>query len=333
MNKEIAALWEIHQEELLCTAAERYRLDRKTLEPLSGFESLVIQSENLVLKITHSIRRSKDYLLGELEFVQYLAQNGVAVAAPVPSMQSHLVETIALEDGYFLIYAFQKAKGAEPSENELDVDFYEQWGRLTGQIHALTKQFQPSRPAYKRQEWYQEDVLNYDKYVPASQQIVHQKKEKIIRLIQSLPKNRDCYGLTHNDIHYGNIFLADGGLTLFDFDDCTYQWFINDIAIAIHSVLPGYDQEGQFNQIAEHFLTYFLKGYFHENQLDPIWFGYLADFLRLYDLINYGVFHQAWDMNNLSAVRQNTLNRVRHRIENEICIVEINFEKFIDKIF
>ena len=153
MNKEIAALWEIHQEDLLCTAAERYGLDRNTLEPLGGFESYVIRSENLVLKITHNIRRSKEYLLGELEFVQYLAQNGVAVAAPVPSMQSNLVETIALEDGYFLIYAFQKAKGAEPDENELDAVFFEQWGRLTGKIHALTKQFQPSQPAYKRQEW------------------------------------------------------------------------------------------------------------------------------------------------------------------------------------
>jgi Ser/Thr protein kinase RdoA (MazF antagonist) len=330
MNKEIAALYKIHQEYLLCAAAERYGLDRTTLKPLGSFESFVIQSENLVLKITHSIRRSKEYLLGELEFVQFLAENGVAVAYPVPSSRSNLVETIALENGYFLIYAFQKAKGAEPSENELDVEFYEQWGRLTGQIHALTKQFQPSQPAYKRQEWYQEDVLDYDKYVPASQQIVHQKKEKIFRLIHSLPINRDCYGLTHNDIHYGNIFLADGGLTVFDFDDCSYHWFINDIAIAIHSVLPGYDQEAQFDQIAEHFLTHFLKGYYQENQLDPVWFTYLPDFLRLYDLINYGIFYQTWDMINLSAAWQNTLNRVRHRIENEICIIGTEFEKLFN---
>jgi Ser/Thr protein kinase RdoA (MazF antagonist) len=52
-------------------------------------------------------------------------------------------------------------------------------------------------------------------------------------------------------------------------------------------VLPGYDQESQFNQIAEHFLTHIMKGYFQENQLDQDWFGYLPDFLRLYDLLNW----------------------------------------------
>jgi Ser/Thr protein kinase RdoA (MazF antagonist) len=328
MIKEIATLCEIHREDLFCTAAERYGLDRTKLRPLGGFESYLVQSENLVLKITHSIRRSQEYILGELEFVQFLAENGVAVACPVPSMQSNLVETIALEDGCFLIYAFQKAKGAEPTENNLGADFFEKWGCLTGQIHALAKEFQPSHPTYKRQEWYEEDVLDFAKYVPVSQQVVHQNKEKIFRLLHSLPKNRDSYGLTHNDIHYGNIFLSDGILTLFDFDDCTYQWFINDIAIAIHSVLPGYDQETKFNQIVEYFLTHFMKGYSQENQLDSVWLPHLPVFLRLYDLINYGVFYQTWDMVNLSAARKKTLERVRHRIENEVCIVGTDFRKF-----
>jgi Ser/Thr protein kinase RdoA (MazF antagonist) len=82
----------IHREDLLSTAAERYGLDRTTIEPLDGFESFIAQSENLVLKITHSICSSKEYIPGELEFVQFLADNGVPVANPVPSKQSNLVD-------------------------------------------------------------------------------------------------------------------------------------------------------------------------------------------------------------------------------------------------
>jgi Ser/Thr protein kinase RdoA (MazF antagonist) len=328
MIKEIAELFDIHQGDILNTVADRYGLDKTKLVKLGGFESFVYECEHLILKITHSIRRTKPYVMGELEFVSFLAENGVSAAIPVPSQRGNLVETIPLEVGYFLIYAFQKAKGNEPTENQLNADFYEKWGQLTGQIHALTKTFQPSHSSYKRQEWHEEEVLDFAKYVPLSQVIVHEKKERVFEMLHRLPKERDSYGLTHNDIHYGNIYIEDGKLTLFDFDDCTYQWFVNDIAIAVHSVLPGYDQEAQFGVITEYFMTHFIKGYTQENRIGSEWLAHVSDFLRFYDLIDYGIFYQAWDMDNLSDARKITLARVRHRIENDICIVETDFEKF-----
>jgi Ser/Thr protein kinase RdoA (MazF antagonist) len=328
MINKIAVLFEKHQEDVLGCIAELFGLHREELEKLGGFESYVYQVKDLILKITHSIRRSKDYILGELEFVRFLAENGVSVAAPIPSKKGNLVETIPLEDGYFLVYAFQKAEGGEPDKNQLNADFYQKWGRLTGQVHALAKEFQPSHPSFKRQEWHEEEVLDYEKYVPDSQVKIQQKKRQLFERLFSLPKTTDDFGLTHNDIHCGNIRLSEGELTLFDFDDCTYHWFVNDIAIAVHSVLPGYDQEAQFGMITDQFLGHFMKGYKQENQLDPNWLTRLPDFLKLYDLINYGVFYQTWDMNNLSEVRKKTLYRVRNRIENEICIVDLDFGKY-----
>ena len=172
-------------------------------------------------------------------------------------------------------------------------------------------------------------MLDFAKYVPASQEIVHQQKERLFKLLGSLPKTRDSYGLTHNDIHYGNIYLADNGsLTLFDFDDCTYQWFLNDIAIAIHSILPGYEQEAQFGAITDHFMTHFMRGYYQENKLDPAWLATISDFLRFNDLINYGIFYQTWDMENLTETRKATLARVRNRIGKGICIVDFDFTMF-----
>jgi len=140
----------------------------------------------------------------------------------------------------------------------------------------------------------------------------------------------DVYGLTHNDIHYGNIHLHDDNLTLFDFDDCGYHWFANDIAVAVHSVLPGYHLEAEFDSITEDFLTHFMNGYREENQLSVEWLGRVPAFLRLYDLIDYGIIHQAWDLDNLNESRESILNRVRHRIENETYLVNIDFSKYGD---
>jgi len=40
--------------------------------------------------------------------------------------------------------------------------------------------------------------------------------------------------LIHTDVHAGNFFVDDGRITVFDFDDSSYQWFASDIAIALY---------------------------------------------------------------------------------------------------
>jgi len=330
MIKEIAVLYEQYKGKVLAFAAERLGLERDKIVFFGGFENFVYEHKDIILRITHSIRRTESYVMGELEFVRYLADHGVPVAVPILSPGGNLVETFPIGDGYFLITAFNKAWGHEPEESELTGVFFEKWGRLTGQIHSLTKSFQPSRPSYKRQEWYEEEVLDFEKYVPRSQELVHQRSTELFRKLNSLPVDGDVYGLTHNDIHYGNIHLHDDNLTLFDFDDCGYHWFANDIAVAVHSVLPGYHLEAEFDSITEDFLTHFMNGYREENQLSVEWLGRVPAFLRLYDLIDYGIIHQAWDLDNLNESRESILNRVRHRIENETYLVNIDFSKYGD---
>jgi Ser/Thr protein kinase RdoA (MazF antagonist) len=331
MIREIEELYRLHQDEILREAAERYGFEKENLKKLGSFESYVyeVDCENIILKITHSIRRTKEYVIGEMEFVRYLAENGVLVSTPVLSQNGKSVETIQINDGYFLVYAFTRAKGRELEEHELNSAFNEEWGRLVGRMHTLAKKFEPSRPMYRRQAWYEEDVLDYDKYIPSSQKIVHKKKEKLFKALKSLPQNTSTYGLTHNDIHYGNIYVDEEcRLTVFDFDDSSYHWYVNDIAIVVHSILPGYDQVEQFGTIVEQFLVDFMRGYLRENKIDKSWMRKVPEFLRLYDLINYGIFHQVWDMENLSEARKRTLARVRQRIENETSIVEADFAKF-----
>jgi Ser/Thr protein kinase RdoA (MazF antagonist) len=325
--KEIERIFQNKEDRLIPKTAECYGLAPGELVNLGGFENFVFEVSNhrLIIRITHTIRRSKNYILGELEFIRYLAENKVPVAFPVRSKNGEWVERIHYGDGDFLITAFQQAPGSEPGEGDLTDTFFEKWGRLTGQIHALTKGFRPSHPTFKRQEWYEEDVLNFDKYIPAGQKLVHEMKQKLYSKLWDMPKNTDTYGLLHNDIHYGNIILNDGRLTLFDFDDCTYHWFVNDLAIAVHSILPGYDQEIHYGQIASRFLSKFMKGYRQQNDLGADWMGYIPDFLRLYDFVNYGIIHQTWDLNHLNSKQTEVIDRIRRRIEAETPLVEIDF--------
>ena len=52
--------------------------------------------------------------------------------------------------------------------------------------------------------------------------------------LDSLPKDDDCYGLIHADIHQGNFFVDENdNITIFDFDDCHYHWFAYDLAVPL----------------------------------------------------------------------------------------------------
>src|ERR1041385_6054846 len=99
-------------------AARRYGLDPSDLTELRAFENYVYESENedgvgLVLRLSHSTRRTFDYTQGEIEFVRYLG------AAKVPLPQPGLVGggafrgAVAHSDPghHFVVTAFERAEG------------------------------------------------------------------------------------------------------------------------------------------------------------------------------------------------------------------------------
>ena len=120
------------------------------------------------------------------------------------------------------------------------------------------------------------------------------------------------------------IFVDDDGeITLFDFDDCTYSWFINDIAIVLFYIALGVKDQTTFTR---DFMTHFLKGYRAENQLDEEWLREIPSFLKLREIDLYGVIHRSFDVDNLEDpwVAMYMEDR-KQRIENDMPYIEFDF--------
>jgi len=114
-----------------------------------------------------------------------------------------------------------------------------------------------------------------------------------------------------------------GEITLFDFDDCTYSWFINDIAIVLFYIVMGQKDQSSFTR---EFMTYFLKGYCQENQIETEWLIDIPLFLKLREIDLYAVIHRSFDVENIDHpwVAMYMENR-KERIENEVPFVEFDF--------
>ncbi len=286
------------------------------LHPLGSFENYVFEFQHplgpRVLRFTHSSHRSLGQVLAELDFVHYLAGHGVSVAAPIENIHGTLAAAIEAEDGtYFIVSIFHKADGVGKEGFELEPDILEDWGRITGQMHRLAKDYVPSPGIAPRYQWYDDPHLtngaNDDRLDPKARQ----RFDELVAAIKALPTNADSFGLVHTDLHHGNFFVHQQRLTAFDFDDCCYQHFAHDIAIPLYYALWKGHNNLDYQQFTAYFLKHFIKGYQQENPLPKDWQKQLPLFLELRSFLLYVVLTHKLAPSNATQKHLDTLEYCR----------------------
>lgn len=320
-------------QEVLHEAARRFGLSTDSLKLLGDFENYVYEGQaggvSCVLRLTHSSHRSTNMVLGELEWINFLAENGVSVAKALPSTVGKLAEEIPVGEHYFVASMFEKATGrlldrTNPAEPTPEV--ITEWGRTIGRMHRATKHFEPSQERLRRPHWFEDDLMCFEKYLPKEEQHIIDIGRSLLEYAKGLPKSRADYGLIHTDVHPGNFFVDNGKITVFDFDDCSYQWFASDIAIALYYTIWrkfSDQQQSERDAYAKAFLEHFMIGYNEENTLDDCWLTELPFFLRLRDITLYTVFHQKFDQDGLQRYAK-LLDGIRLRIEREAPIADLS---------
>ena len=321
-------------------AARRYGLSAASLTELRAFENFVYEGDNddgdnLILRISHSTRRTVDYTLGEVEFVRYLAAGGCAVASPVLSESGQFVERIADREAghYFVATAFERADGivfddAPPLKDRYwRPPLFRELGRIFARLHNRAQTYKPSNPRLKRQEWHEYDVVDVDRFAPPEEQLVRDRTARIIARLRELPRDPEHYGLIHADLHPHNFCFADGKVTAFDFDNCEYAWFVKDIAVLLFYVARAEDRDHRADAVAS-FLGPFLDGYRELRACDRAWLAAIPDLLALQRAMNYALFHQYRDPALLDDDTLDRWSRFRRDIEADTPVVPLDFASF-----
>ena len=322
------AIKERYHPTILQEARQRYGLTNAPMQPLASVENFVYASERadqgMILRISHSLRRSAALIQSEVDWINYLAEGGVAVAQAVLSERGQLVE--AIDDGMggqFLATAFVKAAG-EPPWELWTPPLFARYGQLLGKMHALTERYQPTAAAGKRPAW-DDDLFEFiDRFLPAAQTLVREKFRQVFDQLQALPKEKTNYGLIHYDAHGNNFFVDQAGaITLFDFDDCVYSWFCNDIAIALFYIVQDAEDAPTFTR---EFMTHFLRGYQEAYRLDPQWLPAIPAFLKVREILLYAAMYRDFEMNPIDDEWAARFMRDRQsKIEHDVPFIDFDF--------
>ncbi|WP_391206238.1 phosphotransferase enzyme family protein [Psychrobacillus sp. L4] len=283
----------------------RIRLD-------GGFHNDIfhLEEEGRVVRISDK-KKTKEMILQEIEWMNFLHEHGVAMSKPEM--------TIGYEDGRVKTY-FEFIKGDEMDvTNELhwNVKTFELWGRVLGRMHELSKQYRVEE--ISRPVWTVENPDVFD----IGGGLLPWVKEEYDRLMQILCTYKitpDTFGLIHNDFHQGNLIISnEGTLNTIDFDECSYNWYAQDIAVSFyHAYWQHHSYNGNTDSFTHIFMNHFFAGYQSENVLHEDMIEQIPIFLKLREIFLYQLFMRKWHMNNLEGWQIYTLKELEEKIKNQI---------------
>lgn len=332
--------------EVLDEAAEMFKTQKDALKVFADYEGAAnlvyeykLDGRQLILRLSFIPERTAGQIRAELDFVNYLADNGVQVSRPIPSTNGELVETVQAGGILFHIASFVKGKGMRVPDNgyryRTDApieEYFQNWGYVLGQMHTLTKNYHVPDEQEKRPEWFElhRNRFTIENQVPEYLPVVRKRIKSTMDEIKSLSRDQDSFGLIHGDFNDGNFTVdySNGDITVFDFDDSCYFWFMHELASAWEGgigrvMFSGLDERRTF---MDHYMEQVMEGYNRANSLSAEWQDRLPLFIKLIQIDEF--LHYVKYIDVQDEVLQAELKYKIKCIEDEI-----PYMGFFDRIY
>lgn len=309
--------------QILRKIAQEYGIDESDLHFHTSTESFLYRYEKqgklFFLRISHSSRRTPEMIRGELDWLQWLEQHQLPVVRVACTTDQESCAVVQLDDGsFFTGVSFYQLPGKQMNSIYNHAQLVRQLGTLMAKLHMATQTYSPRQMSWKRHHWSQELHGFAEKYLPPSEKKIIERFNSTIEKIKLLPQTNDNYGLIHNDLHSGNIFVDHDQLLLLDFDDSQYNWFIADIAISLFSAAPFSESEVRRVELTRRFLDQVLEGYQQVRSIKDHELEWIPLFLKLREIDLYIVIHRSFGSGPYNAWCQSFMAGRRERIEQEI---------------
>lgn len=180
--------------------------------------------------------RSDGELLSELQWMEILAEGGLAVPQPIPSTEGNLHETV---DGY-QVDLLSWLDGA-PLTAPIGVETFRALGRAMAKMHELSDAWTPP-PGFSRWSWDGDGLLGEapvwgrfweNPALTAGQAaLLGEARQKARALLTAIGPGLDA-GLIHADLVRENVLHGGGQVRFIDFDDSGFGFRLFDLATTL----------------------------------------------------------------------------------------------------
>ncbi|WP_239433083.1 phosphotransferase enzyme family protein [Sporosarcina sp. ACRSL] len=275
--------------------------------------SITCKDDKIVARLSPCIRRTREEIEEELDWISVLNKAGLRVAKPI-QIPGHeqIIEFEALDSDYWLVL-FEHTEGRPvdlTDPNEWNQDFFHEWGRQIGVMHTV-QMSHVNRKAFWDSGW---------KGNVSDAEWLKDRRESLLDDMLSWGREQLTFGLVHNDLHQGNFHVNENGMIFFDFDDCTFHFFAQDLAVSIyHALWTGTSFNPEQVNFPVEFLTAFLEGYRTSRPLTFEMYDQLLVCLQMREIYLYSLFVSKWNTAEMLEWQAKKLEQLKGNIQG--CIV------------
>jgi Ser/Thr protein kinase RdoA (MazF antagonist) len=308
---------------LIDTAAKNYNIDKTTLYFISNSTNQIYmfrkENKNYILRFAQRPAGHIHQTKAEMDWLYYLANHKIGVSLPLKAGNGELVIEAEDDGKNYIISSFEMASGQfwdKNDPNRWNEKIFYNWGKMMGDIHNLTKVYKPVNDIDVRSTFTGRDALSDSiKTCPSVNKIA----EELINEIMSLPKDRDCYGLIHYDVHPWNFYIDGDNINVFDFDDSLYSWFTLDIGIALYHALRWGRKDDAKHDFTDSIIRNFLDGYLSGNNLSNFWLSKIPMFMKFRQICK---FSWGWNPGNIDDHKKEQIYNIENDILFTDCIID-----------
>jgi Ser/Thr protein kinase RdoA (MazF antagonist) len=248
------------------------------------------EGKRYFLRFADSTERTREAIESEMSLLHWIADKGMAVAAPILSKNGLDVETVETDIGIYHAVVFAGLQGVQFDIEELDTTHFEAWGATLGKLHATMHGYRDASLS-ARSTW--RDHLEFVRmYVPKNDGVVQAELEQITSLLSSLPITETNFGIIHFDFELDNLIWQENAIAMLDFDDCSHYWYVADIAFALRDLFEDHVDPNNS------FFNAFIKGYSKQYPLDEDLISHLSIFRRMINIFTYAKLIRSVDIAN-----------------------------------
>ncbi|MBD5770971.1 phosphotransferase enzyme family protein [Marinomonas colpomeniae] len=217
----------------------------------------------IIVRVHRPDYHTYDEIASEIAWIKALRRDSnITIPAPLPLDDGSYIASFE-DDGHTrYVVAFEFITGKEPAVDKSLTAGFEVLGQISAGLHNHASQWTPP-DSFIRKSWTFEtsfgnnplwgdwrQALDLEK---DEQTVLEQLCVQLENKLAAYGTSSDRFGLVHADLRLANLLVDQDKLSVIDFDDCGFSWFMYDFAAAI----SFYEESPQIPDL----ITAWLKGY------------------------------------------------------------------------
>ncbi|TCK30213.1 Ser/Thr protein kinase RdoA (MazF antagonist) [Ancylobacter aquaticus] len=237
-------------EDALRAALPRWGLSGETeLRLLTISENATFRAQDratgreIVFRVHRPGYHSRAEIESELAWLSALGREQVVpTLTPVPQTEGSLIAELDEGGTRRHAVAFERVPGREPAEGDDLARWYRELGAINARLHLHARRWQ--RPeGFTRKRWDYDAMLGKVKLwgdwraapgLTTAGRAVLERTDAVLRdLLDDYGTGEKRFGLVHADMRLANLLVEGDRLSVIDFDDCGFSWYLYDFASAV----------------------------------------------------------------------------------------------------